>query len=131
MIILNEKNTEANFDISNIDANQIETINVLKGQKAIEKYGREAENGVIEIITKKNVDLLKSSSTKAKKETELDKSEIENTGNETVLAKEQWFETYKAIWKARFSLEKMKVKKEQAKVELEKARVALKSKLFS
>ncbi len=32
---------------------------------------------------------------------------------------------------ARFSLERMKVKKEQAKVELEKARVALKSKLFS
>ncbi len=58
MIILNGKKTEANFDISNIDANQIETMNVLKGQKAIDKYGKEAENGVIEIITKENVNPL-------------------------------------------------------------------------
>jgi hypothetical protein len=64
IIILNGKKTEANFDISNIDVNQIETMKVLKGQKAIEKYGKEAENGVIEIITKGNIDLLTSSSKK-------------------------------------------------------------------
>lgn len=66
-----------------------------------------------------------------KKKSELDKSEIENTGNEIVSSKEQWLETYKAIWKAQFSLEKMKAKKEQAKVDLEKSRKALRSKLFS
>ncbi len=64
MIILNGKKTEANFDISNIDVNQLETMNVLKGQKAIEKYGKEGENGVIEISTKENVDLLISPSQK-------------------------------------------------------------------
>ena len=58
MIILNGKKTEANFDSSTIDVNQIETMNVLKGQKAVEKYGKEAENGVIEISTRKNIDLL-------------------------------------------------------------------------
>ena len=70
MIILNGKKTEANFDISNIDANQIETINVLKGQKAIEKYGKEAENGVIEISTKENANGLEMYPTKSKKESE-------------------------------------------------------------
>ncbi len=106
-------------------------MNVLKGKTAIEKYGKEGENGAIEISTIENVNLLKYTSPKAKNETNQDKSEIENTGNETVFFKEQWLETYKAIWKARFSLEKMQVKKEQAKVDLEKAKQSLRSKLFS
>jgi hypothetical protein len=60
LIILNGKKTEATFDISIIDSNQIETINVLKGNAAKEKYGKDGEDGVIEIITKKNSDILKS-----------------------------------------------------------------------
>ena len=35
-----------------IDPNDIESINVLKGESAIEAYGQEGENGVIEIVTK-------------------------------------------------------------------------------
>lgn len=104
---------------------------VLKGKSAIEKYGKDGENGAIEIITKENADILKSIPTKTKKETELDKSEIENTGNEIVSSKLQWLETYKVMMEAQIGLEKMKIKKEQAKVKLEKARIALKSKLFS
>jgi len=80
IIILNGKKTEANFDISIIDVNQIETIKVLKGQKAIEKYGKEAEYGVIEIVTKGNVTLLKSSSKKEqdrKEDIQLRKFEIQ------------------------------------------------------
>lgn len=37
----------------NIDPNTIESINVLKGKNAIDKYGEKAKNGVIEILTKK------------------------------------------------------------------------------
>jgi hypothetical protein len=124
MIILNGKKTEANFDISNIDANQIETINVLKGQKAIEKYGKEAENGVIEISTKENANGLEMHPTKSKKESELDKGEIKNSGYETVSSYKQWLNTYKTLWQARISLERMKKQKEKAKI-------ALNSKLFS
>ncbi|KQC31442.1 M56 family metallopeptidase [Flagellimonas eckloniae] len=36
-----------------LDADQIETMSVLKGEKAIEKYGEKAKNGVVEIVTKK------------------------------------------------------------------------------
>ena len=36
-----------------LDPDQIETINVFKGDKAIEKHGKKAKNGVVEITTKK------------------------------------------------------------------------------
>ncbi|SNR84215.1 M56 family metallopeptidase [Lutibacter flavus] len=36
-----------------INPDNIKTMNVIKGNKAIEKYGKKAENGVIEITTKK------------------------------------------------------------------------------
>ncbi len=53
IIILNGKKTEANFNISNVDISKIESINVLKGKMAIEKYGDEGKNGVIEITADK------------------------------------------------------------------------------
>lgn len=37
-----------------ISPDEIATINVYKGEKAIEKYGKKAQDGVIEITTKKN-----------------------------------------------------------------------------
>jgi hypothetical protein len=36
-----------------LNPDQIESINVWKGDKAVEKYGKKAEDGVIEITTKK------------------------------------------------------------------------------
>ena len=41
-------------DIKEISPNDIERINVLKGDKAVENYGKKAKNGVIEITTKKD-----------------------------------------------------------------------------
>ena len=41
-------------DIKKIDPEDIERMNVLKGDKAVEKYGKKAKDGVIEITTKKN-----------------------------------------------------------------------------
>jgi|GEM_PF-4807806 len=41
------------LEISAIKSGEIESINVLKGKEAKEKYGKEGENGVIEIIRKK------------------------------------------------------------------------------
>jgi hypothetical protein len=124
--------------MNKLNPNEIVSVSVQKignSQKHIDemvqKYGEKALNGIIEIETKGNVNYLQQSPNKTKKESELDKSDIENTGNETVLAKERWLETYKAIWKARFSIEKMNAQKEQAKVDLEKAKKSLKSKLFS
>jgi hypothetical protein len=124
--------------LNKLNPNEIVSVSVQKigdSQKHIDemvqKYGEKALNGIIEIETKGNTNHLKQSQTKTKNEATQDKSDIENTGNETVLAKERWLETYKTIWKARFSLEKMNAQKGQAKVDLEKAKKSLKSKLFS
>ena len=42
-------------DIENIDPKTIESMSVLKNESAIEKYGEEGKDGVIEIITKSTV----------------------------------------------------------------------------
>lgn len=41
-------------EVSTIQPEDIDHVNVLKGEKAIEKYGEDGRNGVIEITTKKN-----------------------------------------------------------------------------
>jgi len=40
-------------DVKSLSPNKIETIDVYKGDKAVEKYGKKAKDGVIEIKTKK------------------------------------------------------------------------------
>jgi outer membrane receptor protein involved in Fe transport len=40
-------------ELDKIDSNLIESVNVLKGKNALEKYGEDGANGVIDIITKK------------------------------------------------------------------------------
>ncbi|HVF96443.1 MAG TPA: TonB-dependent receptor plug domain-containing protein [Flavisolibacter sp.] len=40
-------------DMNNISPNNIESINVLKGQAAIDKYGVKGRNGVVEVLLKK------------------------------------------------------------------------------
>ncbi len=40
-------------EVKNLDPDQIATINVWKGPKAVEKYGKKAADGVVEITTKK------------------------------------------------------------------------------
>ena len=58
LIIINDKKQKANFDLKLLDPNTIAAINVLKNEKATEKYGKEGINGVIEITAKdKNVEL--------------------------------------------------------------------------
>ena len=52
LIIINGKKQTADFDLKSIDSNTIAAINVLKNEKATEKYGKEGINGVIEITTK-------------------------------------------------------------------------------
>ncbi len=39
--------------VNNLNEGDIETMHVIKGDKAVEKYGKDAKYGVIEIITKK------------------------------------------------------------------------------
>ena len=41
-------------EMKKLDSKNIESINVLKGDTAIKKYGKKAKNGVIEITTKKS-----------------------------------------------------------------------------
>ena len=40
-------------DFKNMSPDEIESISVLKGDTAVEKYGKKAKNGVIEVTTKK------------------------------------------------------------------------------
>jgi TonB family protein len=52
-----------NQDVNNIPPETIQSINVLKGEKAISKYGQKGSSGVVEIWTKKdNVKDVKSAS---------------------------------------------------------------------
>ena len=67
IIIINGKRTEASMeDINKLDPNLIQSMNILKGKNTTEKYGKNGKNGAIEIITKENVDILKSSNKKVK-----------------------------------------------------------------
>ncbi len=47
-------------DINSIAPDQIESINVLKGQSATDKYGAKAKDGVVEITLKKKLDVAKA-----------------------------------------------------------------------
>lgn len=53
LFVLNDKIVGSKFQISDINPNNIERINILKDKKAIDKYGEKAKNGVIEIYLKK------------------------------------------------------------------------------
>jgi hypothetical protein len=127
--------------LEKIDVKTISSSGFIIASQAVKKYGDKGKNGVIFINTKKydiehNPILRemydkKENNKSPKKESELDKSEMQNSGNETVSSYKQYLEMYKTLMAARFSLERMKIKNEQAKVELVKAKQSLKSKLFS
>ena len=50
-----------NEKANKVDPKSIESINILKGEKAIKKYGDKGKNGVIEITTKKDEDFTANS----------------------------------------------------------------------
>lgn len=52
IIIIDDKEMESDFDIDSLDVEAIESMNVLKGQKALQKFGEKGKNGVIIIKTK-------------------------------------------------------------------------------
>jgi bla regulator protein BlaR1 len=52
LIIIDGQKAIKGFSVSEIPSDKIQTIQVLKGSAAIEKYGEEAVNGVLEITTK-------------------------------------------------------------------------------
>jgi len=52
LLIANGKEI-SNKEMKNISPNSIQSINVLKGESAVKKYGSKGKNGVIEITTKK------------------------------------------------------------------------------
>lgn len=53
LFVIDGEEKGADFDMASINPDDIESINVWKGEKAIEKYGEKAKNGVIEVTTKK------------------------------------------------------------------------------
>ncbi|MGI0107952.1 M56 family metallopeptidase [Salinimicrobium sp. WS361] len=53
LYVVNGKEMDKDFDPNSISPLNIESVMVLKGPKAIEKYGKKGSEGVIEIITKK------------------------------------------------------------------------------
>lgn len=52
LVIVDGKEMPAGFDIEDIDAKDIKSVNVYKGIHAVTKYGDKGSNGVIEIKTK-------------------------------------------------------------------------------
>lgn len=52
LMIVDGKEMEGG-DLEDFDPETIESVNVYKGEKAIEKYGEKAKHGVVDIITKK------------------------------------------------------------------------------
>lgn len=55
MLVIDGDKILAHHILYNINPNDIESTNVLKGKLAIDKYGNEGKNGVIEITTKKKL----------------------------------------------------------------------------
>ena len=69
-------------DLNSIDPNEIESMNVLKGESAIEEYGEKGENGVILITLKKdNSNITSLDLSKQKVLMFVDDVEVENTDN--------------------------------------------------
>ncbi|AVR45672.1 hypothetical protein C7S20_10620 [Christiangramia fulva] len=65
LIIIDGEVKEKDFDLNQMEPEEIAAINVLKGNQATEKYGEKGENGVIEINTKSSNYKLKSGKTDA------------------------------------------------------------------
>jgi N-acetylmuramoyl-L-alanine amidase len=55
LYVLNGKIQEDNFNPNSLSTDDINQMNVLKGQAAFDKYGDKGKNGVIEITTKNNI----------------------------------------------------------------------------
>ena len=53
IIIIDGKEMDTNFDMDSLDVDTIESMDVLKGQKALQKVGAKGKNGVIIIRLKK------------------------------------------------------------------------------
>ncbi|MFK7924039.1 MAG: carboxypeptidase-like regulatory domain-containing protein [Bacteroidia bacterium] len=53
LIIVDGKEVKSGFDMNSISPDDIASVNVVKGEKAIENYGEKGRNGVVEITTKK------------------------------------------------------------------------------
>ena len=53
LIVVDGKIMDKGKNLNEIDPNSIESVNVLKGKSAQEKYGDKGVNGVIEVVTKK------------------------------------------------------------------------------
>ena len=52
LYVLNGKVMDSSFKAYEIDAENIESLNILKGKSATDKYGEKAADGAIEITTK-------------------------------------------------------------------------------
>ena len=53
LVVLDGVVQKADYDLKKVDPDNIQVVNVLKGQKATEKYGTKGASGVVEITTKK------------------------------------------------------------------------------
>lgn len=53
VVVVDGATQAVGYDLNSIDPNRIETINVMKDEAAVKKYGDRGKNGAIEITTKK------------------------------------------------------------------------------
>jgi N-acetylmuramoyl-L-alanine amidase len=95
VIIINGKESSKN-DFKNIQPENIESVNILKGQTAINKYGNRAKAGAVEITTKDDIPgkaLMYINGKESSKE-EMDKIPSEKIESITVLKGEKAIEKY-------------------------------------
>ena len=59
---------------ANISPNNIQSINVLKGESAVKKYGEKGKNGVVEIITKSSISMIQTDTNKIFTKVEIEPS---------------------------------------------------------
>lgn len=129
IIILNGKRVDSDVDISDIDPEDISSVDVLKGNHAIKRYGSNGKNGAI-VITTKEINKIRNEAMKnAHKDMEMARVEMEKARPEMELAK---IEMEKAMQNMRPEMEKaraemlqMKEEMIKAKAEMEKAKAEL------
>ncbi|WP_424494843.1 M56 family metallopeptidase [Salinimicrobium sp. GXAS 041] len=60
LVVIEGEIQEEDFELDQLDPEKMKHLNVLKGENATKKYGKKAENGVLEVTLKSNEEMSKS-----------------------------------------------------------------------
>ena len=112
-------------ELSEIDPEIIETMNISEGEHAVEVYGTDGKKRVYSINTRKNLDRERESFARARVEIERSRPEMERAVREMELSKPQMEAAKAEMMKAKEEMVKAKVEMQKAKAEMQKAKAEL------